>query len=614
MKPPATPSAPERRSFPWMNLFLGLFALLIVIGTVIAIWPIDNSLTVSPQTTVITAPLAADGLPDYVAYFNQENSRGVLPSENVYIDILEAVGMENFNSADVPQVLQMLQMRAAPQGPFLKRMDDWYFEKLPRKYHPPILPFEKCFDELTGKWVSLLSLEAPPENDFDVEQPPLPPSYALSYKFLESVGLYRPIYGPPQPLSFESIKARQESQIDEMIFDDLNGTWQATHPYTVSLLQLNKPILDRLAAALENKHKYYVPLFIRKNANPNNSPINGSISDLHAARILILNYNVRLINSLENGDISGALTDFRTMLRIAGLRQNRDFLSDELSMNALVGMTIEHARAFILHPRVERAHVRQLFDDALLYMPTQNFAKAYDQGERLLGIAWVVHYVRQAQAQGTAQGLELGYFENNKNPHHDFNWDRVAEILNQHFDSIVKALQQPKNQTFQATQDANYQRAKLLTQDIEKNFKQPWAFFVGRESRSDILGHHLSLLFAYGLGNGSAANINNRAQAMRRSCLLLLALDLYRRNNGQYPPQLSDLAPKYLQQVPLDPYNDKDFIYRKVGNGYLCYSVGPDLQDDGGVENWQAVETAGQLKDYAIGTPDQVPVRFWFSW
>jgi hypothetical protein len=35
------------------------------------------------------------------------------------------------------------------------------------------------------------------------------------------------------------------------------------------------------------------------------------------------------------------------------------------------------------------------------------------------------------------------------------------------------------------------------------------------------------------------------------------------------------------RRVPGDPFGGKDFIYRRRGAGYLLYSVGPNLRDDG---------------------------------
>jgi len=45
---------------------------------------------------------------------------------------------------------------------------------------------------------------------------------------------------------------------------------------------------------------------------------------------------------------------------------------------------------------------------------------------------------------------------------------------------------------------------------------------------------------------------------------------------------LSELSPSQLPAVPTDPFDGQPLRYRKVGEGYLLYSVGADLKDDAG--------------------------------
>lgn len=65
---------------------------------------------------------------------------------------------------------------------------------------------------------------------------------------------------------------------------------------------------------------------------------------------------------------------------------------------------------------------------------------------------------------------------------------------------------------------------------------------------------------------------------------LATALEARRLDTGNYPPQLSALAPKYLDALPLDPFSGHDFRYALApqGESYTLYSVGPDQQDDNG--------------------------------
>jgi len=61
-----------------------------------------------------------------------------------------------------------------------------------------------------------------------------------------------------------------------------------------------------------------------------------------------------------------------------------------------------------------------------------------------------------------------------------------------------------------------------------------------------------------------------------------LALELYRLRFGRYPVTLADLRAKLACRLPKDPFSGKALVYRQRGRGYVLYSIGPDLTDDGG--------------------------------
>lgn len=75
-----------------------------------------------------------------------------------------------------------------------------------------------------------------------------------------------------------------------------------------------------------------------------------------------------------------------------------------------------------------------------------------------------------------------------------------------------------------------------------------------------------------------------RAEARVLVSRTALALERYRLTHGEYPRALTDLAPDLLPEVPLDPFDGKPLRYIKSPERVAVYSVGPDLQDDGGSE------------------------------
>ena len=72
--------------------------------------------------------------------------------------------------------------------------------------------------------------------------------------------------------------------------------------------------------------------------------------------------------------------------------------------------------------------------------------------------------------------------------------------------------------------------------------------------------------------------------ARLRTARVGLAVQRYRLANGSLPDRLSPLVPEYLDTIPKDPFDNNGLRYIKRGNGFIVYSIGEDLSNDGGVE------------------------------
>jgi len=76
--------------------------------------------------------------------------------------------------------------------------------------------------------------------------------------------------------------------------------------------------------------------------------------------------------------------------------------------------------------------------------------------------------------------------------------------------------------------------------------------------------------------------------AQWRAVTTMVALRLYHLKHGRYPDSLQGLVPDYLPAVPQDPFGGAPLKYRRDGDSYVLYSLGPNLKDDGGRkgEDW----------------------------
>jgi len=94
----------------------------------------------------------------------------------------------------------------------------------------------------------------------------------------------------------------------------------------------------------------------------------------------------------------------------------------------------------------------------------------------------------------------------------------------------------------------------------------------------------------YALISGILISTHLRATAARDRAIaslagdqLFLGLVAYRDRFGSYPASLADLK-KVNWQLPEDPFSGKPFVYHRKGSGFVLYSIGDDLKDNGGVE------------------------------
>jgi hypothetical protein len=63
---------------------------------------------------------------------------------------------------------------------------------------------------------------------------------------------------------------------------------------------------------------------------------------------------------------------------------------------------------------------------------------------------------------------------------------------------------------------------------------------------------------------------------------IFLALYAYHARFHAYPGTLDDLKTRLGWQLPEDPFSGNPFIYKQKDHGFLLYSIGPNLKDDGG--------------------------------
>lgn len=94
-------------------------------------------------------------------------------------------------------------------------------------------------------------------------------------------------------------------------------------------------------------------------------------------------------------------------------------------------------------------------------------------------------------------------------------------------------------------------------------------------------------------------------EARVASARAAVALEVYRKRHGEYPKTLAILAPGILPAVPIDPFDGQPLRYVSSDERVAVYSIGEDLQDDGGSTER---DTYGDLPDIVF-TLRRAPTR-----
>ena len=76
----------------------------------------------------------------------------------------------------------------------------------------------------------------------------------------------------------------------------------------------------------------------------------------------------------------------------------------------------------------------------------------------------------------------------------------------------------------------------------------------------------------------------DRMNGRREGVLAALAVHRYRLANGDWPTDMIEVAPDHIIELPVDIMNGNSLLLEIDSQGPVIYSVGRDLDDDGGIQ------------------------------
>lgn len=160
--------------------------------------------------------------------------------------------------------------------------------------------------------------------------------------------------------------------------------------------------------------------------------------------------------------------------------------------------------------------------------------------------------------------------------------------------------------------------------DAPKHYEAAWDLdasmpefrIVGSVLRGNLTGEVLYRILIPGLRGANKMKCQTNVQVT--ATRTLLAMKAYKLDKGRLPETLEQLVPQYLDAVPIDDFDGKPLRYN--ASKKIIYSVGKDVEDNGGITKQEFVEAKArelgldikdadpdQLRDFEAEYPWQAP-------
>ena len=492
--------------------------------------PAKVKITVSRETTYVLGPLNDDGTVDYVAAINQMCSKGVTPDNNAAISLIKAIGPDFIVKSVRDRTFKILMMPPLPEK-------GEYFQDL------------KDFEQARAK-------KAMTEPDADA--------------------------------------------IRERLGKAMEAPWSAKDfPLIAEWLKANEKPLVLVAIAAE-RPRYYIPSL----SSPKQPcMVNVLIPDFRRYKEITRALFARSMLKTGSGDIAAARKDLLIIHRLARLIGQGPTMVDRWVAINIEAFAYGGGTTLAISGKLTAAQAKAHLADIQSLPALPSIAKAIDNTDRFSGLDCVMMLSREGMP-----GLKafVNTFANTfteeideeaqslPDQHLPLDWDLILVKMNQWYDRQSEPMRKPSfSERKQALAEFERDLEKLKIRIAEKigspekgkrweseiNSLSGKPAAVRREASETMADFLVSILMP---SLGRISEMYDRAIMQRGVAEVALALAACKAERGEYPEKLAELAPKYLKTIPDDLFIEKPLHYNRTDKGYLLYSIGPNMKDDGG--------------------------------
>jgi hypothetical protein len=517
----------KRRLWPWL-------VALAVLGGLAAYnyWPAEpDKIIISRETTYILGPLNPDGTPNYVKYLDDKYSQGVTAENNAAPLLLRAIGPEMLPAEIRSETLRRLNLPAE------------MFDDNDAKY------FTKWKDRARAR-----SAKADANAAGDAKDANSP--------------------------------AHTETDEDESANEpNVNGVFEMllagqVHPDLEAWLTSNAGPLELVCQATD-KDRFYLPL-VSTSTPP--MMLEVMLPGLQRLQQSAWALAARSILKMMRDDSAGAWDDVLAVHRMARLLGKDTPILVICFVASGIDEIVGRAGIILATRRpMGAAQAREVLGKLNALVPATDIVRTIDEEDRFGGLDAVMALSRGADVHTLLSEAQFKRNERNK-LHLDTN--RMLRDMNSWFDRLVKPLRLPRFQGRTEAQkafDDEFKAFAVQTSNRMPPLRIGLLKFGGRlmrQAMTDVMSDWLVCNMMPSVAG--ACNLEDEAKMAYEIETLAVALACFHAEHSRWPAELKELCPSLLKQIPADRFSVNPLIYRPGEKGYLLYSVGRNLRDDGG--------------------------------
>lgn len=256
---------------------------------------------------------------------------------------------------------------------------------------------------------------------------------------------------------------------------------------------------------------------------------------------------------------------------------------DKLLVSLIVARAIENMTLRPLQQYLEQKEINiQLCKEILFFLENLEFKRSTltevmekEKGDYLwIGQNLVNDIQKKAVQEGKSEKIE-----------------EFAKTISESFKEFAEIYYSPLilfAQTNSETDKQNFEdKVKTLNKKLssDTDFSDLLSLIIANPAKrtKNIIDKVAELAAATTLPNIiRASEFYYSSEAIFRILKASTAVRIYLFEKNILPDILENLTPKYLKDIPRDPYSQQNLIYKKENNAFIIYSVGKDREDNGG--------------------------------